>query len=70
MRNIVSNATTLRSRTLGRWTLAVVVILLAVWILGMSGIIHLPLALVWILPFTCLVIGAVAVFWEGGAFSE
>ena len=61
---------TVQFRTLGRWTLAVVVILLAVWILGMSRVIHLPLALVWIIPFTCLVIGAVVVLWEGGAFGE
>jgi hypothetical protein len=46
----------------------VVVFLLAVWILGMGGVIHLPLALVWILPFTCLVIGAITVLWTYGAF--
>jgi hypothetical protein len=68
MRTRVNNATTLPSRTLGFWIL-VVVLLLTLWILGMSGVIHLSLALVWILPFTCIVIGAVAVLWAGGVFS-
>ena len=51
--------------------LTIVVIILAItWTLGMSGAIHLPLALVWILPFTCLIIGALVILWDGGAFNS
>lgn len=67
---IVNNARTVPSSTVGRWMIAVIVLLLVIWTLGMSGVIQLPLALVWIIPFICIVIGAFAVLWAGGAFDE
>ena len=59
---------TLPFRTVTRWAIAGVIVLLTIWALGMSHVIQLPLALVWILPFTCILIGALAVLWEGGLF--
>jgi hypothetical protein len=62
------SATALPARSLSRWAIVVVIALLTIWTLGLSHVIQLPLALVWILPFTCIIIGAFAVLWEGGAF--
>lgn len=65
----MNRATTGSDRTALAVGVGAVVILAIIWTLGMSGVIHLPLALVWILPFTCLIIGAVVILWEGGAFT-
>ena len=64
----MNNATTIPSRTVRALAIAIVIILAIIWTLGMSGVIHLPLALVWILPFFCLIIGALVILWEAGAF--
>ncbi|HLJ67198.1 MAG TPA: hypothetical protein VKX16_07540 [Chloroflexota bacterium] len=60
--------TTIPSLTARGLAIAGIVTLAVIWILGMSGVIQLPLALVWILPFICLVAGALIILWEGGAF--
>lgn len=65
----MNNTTTIPSRTVRAVAVAVIIVLAVIWTLGMSGVIHLPLALVWILPFTCLIIGAIVILWEGGAFT-
>jgi hypothetical protein len=70
MSSLVNNARTVPSTAIGRWVIAVIVLLLVIWILGLVGVIHLALPLVWILPFTCLVLGAIAILWAGGAFDE
>jgi type IV secretory pathway VirB2 component (pilin) len=64
----MNNATTIPSPTMRTLAVAIVIILGIIWTLGMGGVIHLSLALVWIIPFTCLIIGAMVILWEGGAF--
>lgn len=66
----MNNATTDSNRALLAVGAGIIVLLAVIWTLGMSGVIHLPLPLVWILPFTCLIIGAIAVLWAGGAFES
>jgi hypothetical protein len=67
MRTRPNRFTTRRFTVYRRWMAAVVIVLLAVWTLGMMGIIHLPLPLVLILPLTCVIIGAIAILWEADA---
>ena len=73
MRNVAHSTRNTRStplpfRTFTRWAIVVVAGLLTTWTLGMSNVIQLPLALVWILPFLSIVIGAISILWEGGLF--
>lgn len=65
------NYTTIfRSRPMHVLAVAIAIVLAIIWTLGMSGVIHLPLALVWVLPFTCLIIGASVIMWDSGAFDS
>jgi hypothetical protein len=60
----MNHATTIPARTVRTLAVAIIIVLAIVSTLGMSGVIHLPFPLVWILPETCLIIGTLVILWE------
>jgi hypothetical protein len=68
MKTIVHRAPRAPVRAPTLLAIVAVALLLTIWILGMSHVIQLPLALVWIIPFLVIVAGAFAVLYEGGLF--
>lgn len=65
--NTARSVSTLTALTVA---IAVVIICVIVWTLGVSGVIHLPRPLVWILPFICLLIAVLALLWDKGTFES
>ena len=65
----MNTAATIPARTVRALAVAVIIILAIIWVLGLGAAIPLPLPLVWILPFACLIIGAIVILWEAGVFS-